>query len=143
MVNLQSSETREWRGNRPSGGEHVRGGQALRARMPSASSHRARFRRMSESMPCTGRVCCLRPLAARPCNPPLVRFSCVRLNTLHRSGRPAPERAPPPAFDFPAGAQTRTPPPLPPPPPPPSTRPETHPADPPPPPYPYPLLLSE
>ena len=40
--------------------------QAFNWRMPSASSQRARFSRMFWSMPCTGRVCCRRPLALRP-----------------------------------------------------------------------------
>ena len=55
--------------------------QAFNWRMPSASSQRARFSRMFWSMPCTGRVCCRRPLALRPRSPPWVRFSWVRLNT--------------------------------------------------------------
>ena len=44
--------------------------QAFNWRMPSASSQRARFSRMFWSMPCTGRVCCRRPLALRPRSPP-------------------------------------------------------------------------
>jgi hypothetical protein len=34
-----------------------------------------------------GRVVWRRPFAARADRPPLVKFSCVRLNTLHRSRR--------------------------------------------------------
>jgi len=34
-----------------------------------------------------GRVRWRRPLVLRPISPPCVKFSCVRLNTLHRSGR--------------------------------------------------------
>ncbi len=55
-------------------------GQAFNWRRPSASIQRARLRRTSESMPCTGRGCWRRPLART--GTPLVKFSCVRLNTL-------------------------------------------------------------
>ena len=44
-------------------------------RMVSASIHSARFSFTFWSMPVTGRVDMARPLAERPCNPPLVRFS--------------------------------------------------------------------
>ena len=44
------------------------GNQAFNWRRPSASIQRARLRRTSESMPCTGRVCWRRPLALRPAN---------------------------------------------------------------------------